>query len=109
MNDELLGQAGCSVETRENANAAIENIDDGIRYVSLSRAQTGADVNTLEHTQNYVRSYDENLSTSESQIRNTDMAAEMMKFTASNILQQATQAILAQANQGAQGVLQLLG
>jgi flagellin len=109
MNDELLGQAGCSVETRENANAAIDKIDDSIRYVSLSRAQTGADVNTLEHTQNYVKSYDENLTASESQIRDTDMASEIVKYTASNILQQATQAILAQANRGAQGVLQLLG
>ncbi len=90
------------------AMAAISNIDDAIKNVSKVRADFGAVQNRLEHRLNNLATYQENLTASESRIRDVDMAAEMTKFTKLNILQQAGTSMLAQANQAPQGVLSLL-
>ena len=86
----------------------ISNIDDAIKNVSKVRADFGAVQNRLEHRLNNLATYQENLTASESRIRDVDMAAEMTKFTKLNILQQAGTSMLAQANQAPQGVLSLL-
>ena len=83
-------------------------LDTAIQNVSTTRANLGAVQNRFEHTINNLNVAVENLSASESRIRDTDMAAEMMSFTRSQILSQAGTAMLAQANQAPQGVLQLL-
>ena len=84
-------------------------LQDAITEVSTQRAELGAVQNRFEHTLNNVNVAIENLSASESRIRDTDMAQEMVSFTRSQILSQAGTAMLAQANQSSQGVLQLLG
>jgi flagellin len=90
------------------AKTSLEKIDDAIKLVSTSRANLGALQNRFEHVVNSVNISMENLSASESRIRDTDMAQEMTAFTRSQILTQAGTAMLAQANQGPQGVLALL-
>jgi len=90
------------------AAEAVETIDAEIESVSTARAQLGAYQNRLEHTINNMNVAIENLSASESRIRDTDMAQEMVSFTRAQILSQAGTAMLAQANQAPQGVLQLL-
>lgn len=89
-------------------SAAIATIDSAIESVSTQRATLGATQNRFEHTIKNLNVAVENLSASESRIRDTDMAAEMVQFTRSQILSQAGTAMLAQANQSGQGVLQLL-
>ncbi|HHW39455.1 MAG TPA: flagellin [Bacillales bacterium] len=96
------------ISTQSGANAAISIIDAAIGTVSSERAKLGAVQNRLEHTINNLGTASENLSAAESRIRDTDMAKEMMEFTKNSILSQAAQAMLAQANQVPQGVLQLL-
>ncbi|MFS0725285.1 flagellin [Paenibacillus sp. 1P07SE] len=96
------------VTTSEKATAAIEVMDNAIRSVSNERSKLGAFQNRLEHTINNLGASAENLTAAESRIRDVDMAKEMMEFTKNNILTQAAQAMLAQANQQPQGVLQLL-
>ena len=88
--------------------ANISTLDDAIKNVSSARANFGAVQNRLEHRLNNLATYQENLTASESRIRDVDMAAEMTKFTKLNILQQAGTSMLAQANQAPQGVLSLL-
>jgi flagellin len=90
------------------ASAAITSIDSAIQTVSTTRANLGAVQNRFEHTVNNLNVAVENLSASESRIRDTDMASEMVNFTRSQILSQAGTAMLAQANQASQGVLRLL-
>lgn len=90
------------------ANALISTVDKALTKVSTVRADLGAVQNRLEHTIKNLDTGAENLQASESRIRDVDMAKEMMNFTKSNILNQAAQAMLAQANQAPQGVLQLL-
>ncbi len=109
MSSSALGIKDISVAKQDDANDAINKIDDAIKAVSTQRAKLGAVQNRLEHTVNSLNTANENMTASESQIRDTDMAAEMIKYTKSNILQQASQSMLAQANQQPQGVLQLLG
>jgi flagellin len=106
----LLGvnKAGMGISTQANANKAIANINSAINKVSLQRANLGAYQNRLEHTINNLNTSSENLSAAESRIRDVDMAKEMSEFTKNNILSQAAQSMLAQANQQPQGVLQLL-
>lgn len=87
---------------------AISTINNAIERVSTERSKLGAYQNRLEHTINNLNTSSENLSAAESRIRDVDMAKEMMNFSKNNILQQAAQAMLAQANQQPQGVLQLL-
>ena len=88
--------------------ADISEIDAAIDAVSAQRAQFGAVQNRLEHTLSNLSIYEENLTSSESRIRDVDMAAEMVNFTKLQILQNAGTAMLGQANQGSQGVLSLL-
>ena len=103
-----LGLSATSLLTQANSNTAITTIDAAIKTVSKSRADLGALQNRFEHTINNLNVSVENLSASESRIRDTDMATEMMNFTRSQILSQAGTAMLAQANQASQGVLSLL-
>jgi flagellin len=91
-----------------NARSAIDYVDNAISNISTARAQLGAYQNRFEHTINNLNVAVENLSASESRIRDTDMASEMVQFTRSQILSQAGTAMLAQANSAPQGVLQLL-
>jgi flagellin len=102
-------EAGIDVSTSSTvASAAITVIDEAIRKVSEERGKLGAIQNRLEHTINNLKTAHENLTSSESRIRDVDMAMEMADFTKNNILNQAAQAMLAQANQLPQGILQLL-
>ncbi|REJ17162.1 MAG: flagellin [Caldibacillus debilis] len=102
------GLQNLQINTQSAANAAISIIDSAIDKVSSERAKLGAMQNRLEHTINNLGAAAENLTAAESRIRDVDMAKEMMEFTKNSILTQAAQAMLAQANQLPQGVLQLL-
>lgn len=97
-----------SVSSSSTAANAITILNDAINTVSEERSKLGSVQNRLEHTINNLGTTSENLTASESRIRDVDMAKEMMEFTKNNILTQAAQAMLAQANQQPQGVLQLL-
>lgn len=99
---------GQSLATIGGASAALSAIDADIGTVNKARSAFGAVQNQLEHTFNNLGATTENLQAAESRIRDTDMAKEMMAYTKFNILQQASTAMLAQANQSTQGVLQLL-
>lgn len=99
---------GTDISTADSANKAITTINNALESVSEQRSALGAVQNRLEHTVNNLGATQENLTASESRIRDVDMAQEMMAFTKNNILTQAAQAMLAQANQQPQGVLQLL-
>ncbi|NBI07365.1 flagellin [Senegalia massiliensis] len=103
-----LGVSGISVSAQSSADTAITTIDAAIEKLSGERSGLGALQNRLEHTIKNLDNASENLQASESRIRDVDMAKEMMSFTKNNILNQAAQAMLAQANQQPQGVLQLL-
>ncbi|GAB6991336.1 flagellin N-terminal helical domain-containing protein [Paenibacillus pini] len=96
------------ISTQAGATAAISTLDDAIKNVSAERSKLGAVQNRLEHTINNLGTSSENLTAAESRVRDVDMAKEMMEQTKNNILAQAAQAMLAQANQQPQGVLQLL-
>ncbi len=109
MGANALGVANVDVSDRDSANKAIDTIDSAISKVSMQRAGLGALQNRLEYTVNNLTTTNENLTNAESTIRDTDMATEMISYTKFNILQQASQAMLAQANQQPQAVLQLLG
>ena len=100
---------GLDITSQSSADKAITTLDAAIKSVSDTRSNLGAVQNRLEHTINNLGATSENLTAAESRIRDTDMAAEMMAFTKNNILMQAAQSMLAQANQQPQGVLQLLG
>jgi flagellin len=100
--------AGLDVSTAATALASIGTVDTNIGTVSTERAKLGAVQNRFEHTINSLNVAVENLSASESRIRDTDMAQEMTAFTRAQVLSQAGTAMLAQANQSSQGVLQLL-
>ena len=109
MSSAALGVDKVDVSDRDKANEAINTIDAAIEKVSMQRAGLGALQNRLEYTVNNLTTTNENLTNAESTIRDTDMATEMISYTKYNILQQASQAMLAQANQQPQAVLQLLG
>ena len=96
------------MDDRETANKAIDIVNGAILMVATQRADLGALQNRLESTMNSLGIAKENLTAAESTIRDVDMAKEMMEFTKNNILVQAAQAMLAQANQLPQGILQLL-
>jgi flagellin len=98
-----------SVETSSKAQTAIASVKTGIEKLSSMRADLGAVQNRLEHTVKNLDNVVENTQAAESQIRDTDMAKEMVKYSNNNILAQAGQSMLAQANQSNQGVLSLLG
>ncbi|MDM5303439.1 flagellin Hag [Bacillus subtilis] len=107
-----LGVNGLDVTAFDGTAAtfdpALQSVDDAIKSVSNQRAKLGAVQNRLEHTINNLSASGENLTAAESRIRDVDMAKEMSEFTKNNILSQASQAMLAQANQQPQNVLQLL-
>jgi flagellin len=112
---EIIGMSSATLASQGLCNVggggAVSNIsviDNAIKNVSTARANFGAVQNRLEHRLNNLATYQENLTASESRIRDVDMAAEMTKFTKLNILQQAGTSMLAQANQAPQGVLSLL-
>ena len=96
-------------ETGDNATDAIDVIADALQKVSTQRSALGAVQNRLEHTIKNLDNIVENTTSAESQIRDTDMATEMVKYSNANILSQAGQSMLAQANQSNQGVLSILG
>ncbi len=110
MSAKGLGVNGIRVDgaTSDNADAAIETIKEAIQKVSTQRSALGAVQNRLEHTISNLDNVVENTTSAESAIRDTDMATEMVKYSNNNILSQAGQAMLAQANQSNQGVLSLL-
>ena len=110
MNAATLGVSGgtLSVATTSAANGLTTALDTAIENVSTHRSSLGALQNRLEHTISNLNNTAENLTAAESRVRDVDMAKEMMNFSKNNILQQAAQAMLAQANQQPQGVLQLL-
>ena len=109
MHTEAMGIADLNIGKQADAQAAIQTIRDAINYVSGVRGDLGATQNRLEHTANNLSVMAENIQDAESTIRDTDIAEEMMSYTKNNILVQSAQAMLAQANQVPQGVLQLLG
>ncbi len=104
-----LGVSTIHVTDEASAGTAIEKIKSALESVSTQRSELGAIQNRLEHTIKNLDNVVENTTAAESQIRDTDMAAEMVKFSNNNILAQAGQSMLAQANQSNQGVLSLLG
>ena len=111
MSAKGLGINGLKVDGMDDTNArsAIETISEALQKVSTQRSALGAIQNRLEHTINNLDNVVENTTSAESQIRDTDMATEMVQYSNNNILSQAGQAMLAQANQTNQGVLSLLG
>ena len=104
-----IGVKDLKVGTEDDATAAIDRISEAISKVSSQRSSLGAVQNRLEHTINNLDNVSENTTSAESRIRDTDMAKEMVNYSKNNILAQAGQAMLAQANQANQGVLSLLG
>ena len=108
MSSAGLGIKGINVSTEQNATYSIDAIADAISQVSSQRSALGAVQNRLEHTINNLDNVVENTTSAESRIRDTDMASEMVNYSKNNILAQAGQSMLAQANQSNQGVLSLL-
>lgn len=108
MSSEGLGIDGVNIGNQDTASDAIAAIDNAINTVSGTRADLGALQNRLEHTVNNLGVTSENLTSAESRIRDVDMAKEMMEMTKNNILTQAAQSMLAQANTQPQNVLKLL-
>ena len=110
MSAERLGVAGLKVDGSDDTNAlsAVDTIKEAIQKVSTQRSALGAAQNRLEHTISNLDNVVENTTSAESQIRDTDMATEMVKYSNNNILSQAGQAMLAQSNQANEGVLSLL-
>lgn len=104
-----LNTENLSLATQKDANYAIDQIDKAINKTSMVRATFGSIQNRLEHKIDNLTTTSTNLQEAESSIRDTDMASEMMNYTKFNILQQAAQSMLAQANQQPQSILQLLG
>ena len=103
-----LGIGDIDIGNRDGASDAISKITDAINQVSTSRGKLGAIQNRLEHTINNLGVTTENITAAESRIRDVDMAKEMMEFTKNSVLMQSAQAMLAQANQQPQSILQLL-
>ena len=108
MNATGIGVKGLKVDTEDDATAAIDRIAEAVQKVSSQRSTLGAAQNRLEHTIANLDNVVENTTSAESRIRDTDMAQEMVNYSKNNILAQAGQSMLAQANQSNQGVLSLL-
>jgi flagellin len=109
MDASTLGVKSLTVSTFTAAGDAMSKVQAAIDKVSSQRSELGALQNRLEHTINNLNTTSENTSSAESRIRDTDMADEMVTYSKNNILSQAGQSMLAQANQATQGVLSLLG
>ena len=108
MNCATLGMTNAGVDSYANANTTLTNAQNAITSLSSKRSALGAIQNRLEHTYDNLNNISENTQAAESRIRDTDMASEMVSYSKNNILQQAGQSMLAQANQANQGVLSLL-
>ena len=108
MSSKGLGIEGLDVTDQGISAESIDRVKSAIEKVSVNRGRLGALQNRLEHTLNNLATTTENMTNAESRIRDTDMAQEMMAFTKNNVLVQAAQSMLAQANQQPQQVLQLL-
>ncbi len=108
MDADALGIGSVDISTQGGAKVAVDKIKNAINMVSSQRGKLGAIQNRLEHTINNLSVTAENITAAESRIRDVDVAEEMMAYTKNNILVQSAQAMLAQANQIPQGVLQLL-
>ncbi|MBS5825192.1 MAG: flagellin [Clostridium argentinense] len=108
LGEDEVNISSVSISTKDSAQSAISTVNAAIVSVSKTRSLMGAYQNRLEHTVANLNNASENLQAAESRVRDVDMAKEMMNFSKNNILQQAAQAMLAQANQAPQGVLQLL-
>ena len=110
MSAKSIGVDGIQVTGSDSTNAdkAVDTISDAIKQVSKQRSALGAVQNRLEHTINNLGVTTENITSAESRIRDVDMAKEMMNYTKNSVLVQSAQAMLAQANQQPQSVLQLL-
>ena len=110
MRADALGVKDISkqVGNHDDASAAITTVQEALDKVTAQRSALGATQNRLEYTISNADNTAENLTTAESRIRDVDMAAEMVKYSKDNILQQAAQSMLAQANQSSQGVLSIL-
>ena len=108
MSAKGIGVYGLKVDTEDDATAAIDRIAEAVQKVSSQRSTLGAAQNRLEHTIANLDNVVENTTSAESRIRDTDMAQEMVNYSKNNILAQAGQSMLAQANQANQGVLSLL-
>ncbi len=109
MNSSKIGVSGLSVSSNAKAGSSMSAIQKAIESVSTQRSALGALQNRLEHTIANLDTTSENTSAAESRIRDVDMAEEMVEYSKNNILAQAGQSMLAQANQSTQGVLSLLG
>jgi flagellin len=103
-----IGVASLKMSSHSSASLAMSLITSAVKQVSNARSKLGAIQNRLDYTINNLQNYSENLTSAESNIRDTDMATEMVNYSKNNILQQAAQSMLAQANQSNQGVLSLL-
>lgn len=108
QSDDLSSVKAATLDLDASATT-VGDVESAIETIATARANFGAKQNRLEHTVNNLATTHENLQAAESRIRDTDMAKEMMNYTKFNILQQASQSMLAQANMAPQGVLQLLG
>lgn len=108
VNGETIGIRNLNVSTQENAGASIDRVKGAIKYINTERSSLGAQQNRLEHTYKNLMNVVENTQAAESLIRDTDMAAEMVRYSLNNILAQAGQSMMSQANQANQGVLSLL-
>ena len=108
VNGETVGVRNLNVSTQEDAGTSIDRVKGAIKYISTERSSLGAQQNRLEHTYKNLMNIVENTQAAESQIRDTDMAREMVQYSLSNILAQAGQSMMTQANQSNQGVLSLL-
>jgi flagellin len=105
----LIGLTDTNVLTENSATSAIDEVSEALKKISEQRSLFGAYQNRLEHAANINDIVAENTESAESVIRDTDMALEMVKYSNANILRQAAQSMLAQANQSKNGVLKLLG
>lgn len=108
MSASKIGVNALQMSTHAKAAQAMSTITSAVKLVSAARSKLGAIQNRLDYTINNLENYSENLTSAESNIRDTDVATEMVNYAKNNILQQAAQSMLAQANQSNQGVLSLL-
>ena len=108
INANTLSVDNLDMSSHDNAKAAMTAVTGAIKTVSATRSNLGAIQNRLDYTINNLENYSENLTSAESGIRDTDMATEMVAYSKNNILQQAAQSMLAQANQSTQGVMNFL-
>jgi flagellin len=109
ITDAAAYTATVSISSLSGASSAVSDVNAAIDFLSQKRSEVGAEMKRMEHTLDGLRSYEENISSTESRIRDVDVAKETSEMSKYNILQQVGTAMMAQANQLPQGVLQLIG